>query len=317
MLSMAESEASEDFFLDVILKLLKEMLTKENASETDFQKMVENNVGKVVEKAKNALRQAETKCKGCAREYVRIFKEYMNVTSEIDFRINILDGFTEAVIEKIDNLYADFLSKANSSFETLVCEDNRAAIRPLFEKIMGCREKCPFCSAPCSQSLQQHAGDHRANHYPTGVRGTVDIWGLFTNTQETHDATEEEERKPRKLALDTCQTMVGTRVDIRTKVTVQKYNKWYHRLFNWNYHSFKNYKEIEEYENWDIPYSQDHKASLYWKWFMAQFDKELAEHYKALCPEIPEAWKEITWEEAKESLDEPDLNFQFSVEEQC
>lgn len=77
-------------------------------------------------------------------------------------------------------------------------------------------------------------------------------------------------------------------------------------MFNWNYQSFKSYKEVAEYANWDIPYSGDPNTSLYWKWFMAQFNKELAQHYKALCPEIPEAWKKITWKEANQSLDELD-----------
>jgi hypothetical protein len=237
----------------------------------------------------------------------------MNITSEIDFRINTLSGFTDGVVQKIGNLYTKFLSQANSSFEAHVCENNRDALRTVFEKIMGCREKCPFCSAPCSQSLQNHAGSHHANHYPTGVSGTIDIWGLFAHTQETVDAAEKRPRKRGKLSVDTCQTLIGNRVDIRTKATMEKYNRWYHRLFNKNYHSFRTYREIAEYENWDIPYSQNHYASLYGKWFMAQFVEQLAERYDAMPPKIPEAWQDITWEEAHQSLDEPffDLSLCF------
>ena len=296
---MAESQASERFFLDEIVKLLKEMLTKGNTPETDFQIMVENYVGKVVEKVKNALTHAETNCKGCPREYIRLFKAFMDVRDEIDFRIGNLTGFTEGVVEKINNLYAGFFNQANYLFETLVCEDNKAAICPLFEKIMGCRERCPFCSAPCSQSFNKHTGDHRANHYPMGVRGTVDCWGLFRNIQETPNASGENKKKPRKLALSTCQAMVGSRVGIRTVVTVSKATKWYHR----NYHPFKSYKELDEYKDWDIQCIRDHNASLFWKWFMANFVQELAEHFNALRPKIPTAWKDVTWEEAKGSLD--------------
>ena len=153
--------------------------------------------------------------------------------------------------------------------------------------------------------MEKHAGYHRANHYLMGVGGTIEIKGWFRDTQETHNASEEEQRKPRKLALSTCQTMVGTSVDIRTMVTLKKATKWYHR----NYHPFKKYKELDEYIDWDIPYSRDHNASLYWKWFMAQFGKELAEEHKAVCPDIPEAWKKATWEEAEKNLDELVLQF--------
>src|SRR6218665_2914202 len=156
---MGESEESKNFF-SAIKKFLTEMLTKEceNDSETEFQKIVNSNVGLRIEKAKSALGNEETKCKGCATEYIRIFKDYMDAGTKINIRINDLSGFTEAVLEKLDHLYSDFLLQVNSSFETLVglCEDNKAAIRPLFEKMRGCCEKCPFCSAPCCQSLQYH-----------------------------------------------------------------------------------------------------------------------------------------------------------------
>lgn len=304
---LGESKPSEDFFLDLIVKFLKEMLTIENTTKTDFLRMVKNHIGKAVEKAKNVMRYAEANCKGRARKYTRLFKEFMCTGDTIDLGISTLDGFTEGVLEKIDNIYADFLSQANSSFEILACEDNKAVIRPLFEKIMGCRERCPFCSASCSESLEKHTGDHRANHYPLGISGVVEVKGWFSSTLETPDATTDGQRKTRKLALDTCPTMIRSPINIRTHDTMQKYSKWYNYWFNWNYRSFKNYKEVAENTNWDIPYSGDIKTSLYWKWFMAQFDKELAEHYKTLSPEIPEAWKEFSWEEAKESLNEPDF----------
>ena len=79
--------------------------------------------------------------------------------------------------------------------------------------------------------------------------------------------------------------MVGTRVAIRTIVTVNHANKWYHR----DYHPFKNYKELDEYKDWDMQFSRDHNASLYWEWFMAQFGKELARYYSAICLKIPAA----------------------------
>jgi len=142
-----------------------------------------------------------------------------------------------------------------------------------------------------------------------GVGGTITKFGVFANTQETHGATTEEQRKPRKLALNTCQTMVGTHEDIRTAATVKKFRKPHHRLFKCNYQSFRKYREIDEYKNWDIPRSHDHTTSLYWKWFMARFAEELAKHYNALCPKLPEAWEKVTWEEAKEILDELDINF--------
>ena len=147
-------------------------------------------------------------------------------------------------------------------------------------------------------------GDHRANHYPLGIRGTVDRSEWFTAVQ---DVTNKGVRRKNKLILENCEAMVCTDVDIRTNVTVQTYNHLCYRFLNWNYHSFQDYKALPEYKNWDIPRCYASNTSVYWKWFMALFHKELAEHYKAWC-EIPEDWEKITWEEASQSLDDPDLN---------
>ena len=49
---------------------------------------------------------------------------------------------------------------------------NFSFVNLLSDKILGCREKCPFCLAPCCYSMKDHAGSHQANqHYPVGIRG--------------------------------------------------------------------------------------------------------------------------------------------------
>jgi hypothetical protein len=56
------------------------------------------------------------------------------------------------------------------------------------------------------------------------------------------------------------------------------------------------------YSSWSIPPDSSFEASNYWQWFTANFSEELAEYYDAKKPEIPLAWKHLTFKEIKEKL---------------
>lgn len=169
--------------------------------------------GRLWRKFKKALRQCRSKLQRTCIKYIWLFKEFIDVGNAIDFRIFILDDFDKGSGRKSWH-YIRRLSQPGQSFiwnTRILCEDKK-----LFEKIMGCSEKCPSCSTLCYQSLDKHTGDHRASHYSMGVGGTVERKGLFVTIY--NDATGAKNWKPRKLALSTCQAIIGTRVDIRAKV---------------------------------------------------------------------------------------------------
>ena len=55
--------------------------------------------------------------------------------------------------------------------------------------------------------------------------------------------------------------------------------------------------------DWEIfPSADIFEHSAYWYFMMNRYEEQLAEHFDIVRPEIPEAWKNISKTEAKESL---------------
>ena len=140
----------------------------------------------------------------------------------------------------------------------------------LTSKVLGCIERCPFCEAPCCLTDKNHGCDHWAiQHYPVGVTGIIG--------------------EDRKLKTYNCQSAVDSSM---------KYN--YDRTRPDLLEPFKDYRKY--FPNWDIAPDRSMEASLYWKWFMANYYDDLVDHYEAARGNLPQAWKNITAEEAVQSL---------------
>ncbi|XP_005755113.1 interferon-induced very large GTPase 1-like [Pundamilia nyererei] len=71
-------------------------------------------------------------------------------------------------------------------------------------------------------------------------------------------------------------------------------------ITNGKYHPYKCYKEM--YPDWNVPPDASLEASDYWKYVMAKYNKEFASAYNARPADIPAAWKNITKQQATESL---------------
>ena len=71
------------------------------------------------------------------------------------------------------------------------------------------------------------------------------------------------------------------------------------------WHPYKDYQTVNDYyKSWTIAPDSSFEASSYWKWFMATYSNNLAEHYETVKPDIPSAWKNILFSEAKIQLRE-------------
>ena len=128
---------------------------------------------------------------------------------------------------------------------------------------------CPFCSAQCCLSKQNHQGDHIAyEHFPVGLQGS-------------HSAD-------RKIHLHNCQVAVATN---------NTYVYCYKPEARGRYRDYKSY-----YPNWEIRPDITVKISPYWKWFLAQFEHDFMRYHGFQHISIPGSWKTITWKEAAESL---------------
>ena len=160
--------------------------------------------------------------------------------------------------------------------DSLVYESwNPAPHEKLLDLMFGCQECCPFCKGLCDQTVRDHAGGHSTRiHRPQGLTGYHD-----ENTKI--------------LEKRICTTMVDS--DWRFK-NVDTSDEW---------HPYKEYQTVNDYyKSWAIPPDQSFEASTYWKWYMATYAQQLATYYGVQPPEIPLAWKSISFQDATNQLRE-------------
>ena len=143
----------------------------------------------------------------------------------------------------------------------------------LVDTMFGCDKCCPFCNALCDQMMKDHDCDHSSNnHRPQGIASCRN-----ETTQKLHTSI--------------CTTDVAGDDQFKNCDTC---DKW---------HPYKRYQTVNDYyKSWSIPPDLSFEASSYWKWFMAKYSSELAEHFTAKEPEIPSSWKSITFAQAKACL---------------
>ncbi|XP_074392445.1 interferon-induced very large GTPase 1-like [Zonotrichia albicollis] len=143
----------------------------------------------------------------------------------------------------------------------------------LAEHFAGCWEQCPFCGAVCTNTMQNHDGDHQVVlHRPRGLMGCK--W---------HGTDH--------LDISICSINVASDISFRVH-----YSEWI---------PYKRYRDAgPPYSNWNI--LPDPSMQAYWKWFVSHFRTQLEDLYKGKFQgkgEIPEAWRRITKQEVLAELD--------------
>ncbi|XP_071947546.1 interferon-induced very large GTPase 1-like [Antedon mediterranea] len=135
--------------------------------------------------------------------------------------------------------------------------------------ILACHELCPFCNGLCDLHTNNPYDSHRTElHRPKGVAGYVYA-------------------KSKKLSTTVCTTSMRQDNGFRNEDTFGKLYK------------YSDYRSVNDYyKSWKIE-PLEGKAELFWKWFMATYNSELAEYYNANKADIPRGWKRITWKRAK------------------
>ena len=66
------------------------------------------------------------------------------------------------------------------------------------------------------------------------------------------------------------------------------------------YHPFSDYKKF--FPSWDILPSDMFDSSAFWMFMFVKYEKDLAEWYAHERPDIPQHWRSITEQKAKDSL---------------
>ncbi|XP_073713913.1 interferon-induced very large GTPase 1-like [Misgurnus anguillicaudatus] len=138
-----------------------------------------------------------------------------------------------------------------------------------------CWVQCPFCAAICTNTIEDHDGDHSVPfHRVTGING----WHYRGTTN---------------LSTNICTTSVASNDagfypdSTDRRVLYREYRK-----------------AGGVYSKWSI--TPDLSELPYWKWFVCRFQKDLEEYYKKTFQKsgkIPDEWRQITKQEAVDSLD--------------
>ena len=152
----------------------------------------------------------------------------------------------------------------------------------LFEKLVGCTEKCPYCRAPCYYENANHAFKHNTmQHRPWGVIGI-----------KSNDTNE--------LVTYNCQSAKGSDQHGFTNLAILGGNEC-------------QLNQLARESEWEIKPDPTLQSSLYWRWFMNRFNKELADHFKTTPGCLPKEWTQIQWGDAKQSLFEGENVLQITL----
>ncbi|XP_016150708.1 interferon-induced very large GTPase 1-like [Sinocyclocheilus grahami] len=135
-----------------------------------------------------------------------------------------------------------------------------------------CWVQCPFCAATCTNTVENHTGDHSVPfHRVDGLTGSC------------YDETE-------CLSTDFCTTLVRTSKMFYT-------GQWF------LCREYRNAGNV--YTEWNI--TPDFSELPYWKWFVYRFQEDLEKHFDKtfhMWDEISYEWSQYSKEQAIESLDE-------------
>nr|XP_055050978.1 interferon-induced very large GTPase 1-like [Misgurnus anguillicaudatus] len=146
----------------------------------------------------------------------------------------------------------------------------------LFDQLCRCCwVQCPFCAAICTNTIENHDGDHSVPfHRVDGIKG----WYYKGTTN---------------LSAEICTTLVVSN-------TAGFYPD--SRDISFPYREYR--KAGGVFSKWRI--TPDLSELPYWKWFVCRFQKDLEEYYEKTFQgrsKIPDEWREITKQKAVESLD--------------
>ncbi|KAG1966986.1 interferon-induced very large GTPase 1-like [Pimephales promelas] len=137
-----------------------------------------------------------------------------------------------------------------------------------------CWVQCPFCVAVCTNTIENHDGDHSVSfHRVIGLSGI-----FYSNTSN--------------LSAHICTSAVANS-------NLSFYPNESQKVL------WRDYRTAgEDYAKWSI--TPDLSELPYWKWFVCRFQTDLEKHYSKTFEgqgKIPDEWKKHSKQDALESLD--------------
>ncbi|XP_071948956.1 interferon-induced very large GTPase 1-like [Antedon mediterranea] len=247
----------------------------DNTSSSAIQDIYHNKVQDILNGFKEAIRALSAKGSITMKSWWPTFLGHIDkelcVKTDIMFFDEDRDLDLKILSDKLLlelNVIKDTIINA---YDTSIFSEIRTSCCNFFTAdLLACQEACPFCEALCD--LHGPHDHHRSDcHRPKGVAAYR--WN-----------------ESRKLTTDVCTTSLLANGRFCNKNTN---NEWV------NYRDYRNVNDY--YASWKIE-PLEGESQKFWKWFMATYNTELAEYYNAKEADIPDGWKDITMEEAKEDM---------------
>ncbi|KAL6460908.1 hypothetical protein MHYP_G00308740 [Metynnis hypsauchen] len=290
--SLAEEESFENYieyiqkprehFNNFIKKKVTDYIFKDNCSVV--LETIKTNVMSKGRCVVNAVNEATEKIKSNNGDVSMWLKNLSRkLQDELQFeekscseqkKIKDLDFLQKVVIDGVNNIIPklsnSFQSTSDIKWEMFRKKPDDILIEHLCR---CCWAQCPFCNAICTNTMEDHTGNHNVRFH----RNPVTNGWSFKFTKE--------------LGIDFCTTLVSSNLHFQASDRII---------------SFKEYRTAGgEYAKWNI--SPDNSEMPYWKWFVCRFQKDLEKYYTKKFindGEIPKQWKDYTKEKAIESLSE-------------
>ncbi len=186
-------------------------------------------------------------------------------------------SFLEDVIQEIlPSIISDIISKFSTETFPVKLEHKDRPDEILIDHFCRCCwVQCPFCAAICTNTIENHPGDHSVPfHRNNGLNG-----GFYRGTSN--------------LSINICTSAVAS-------------DGYFYPNKSDDRVPWKEYRKGgPEYASWSI--TPDLSELPYWKWFVCRFQTDLENYYTKTyegSSKIPIEWKKYSQEEAIESLDE-------------
>ncbi|KAL0152953.1 hypothetical protein M9458_051742, partial [Cirrhinus mrigala] len=244
------------YFFKIFINVVVSQYIADNFSDSVLPKIKDNTEflqKKIMEAAHESNEHVQVNS-GDVCEWLKCFTEQLS--DVLIFSVKDLSGVSrdgvddfkllEQVIKKELNLFdVDREINADTFVQKLNLNDRPDEILSN-ELSRCCWAQCPFCGATCTNSVENHPGDHSVLfHWVTGLNGYY-----FDDTQN--------------LCADFCSTVVAS------KNLFKSSDEWI---------PYKEYRRAGEvHAEWHI--RPDFSELLYWKWFVCRFQKDLENHYE-------------------------------------
>ena len=183
---------------------------------------------------------------------------------DVNFFMSEFEKRLEVLSNELTKLYS------NKTYQELdiTCHEN------LFEQVCGCTAQCPFCKAQCEDNNENHwsASDksHKVKHH------TQHRPQCLGNFRWAKDNT---------MMLEVCSSLVAGIVTFRSEKTEQE---------------FQPYKKYAlYYPDWSIVADKSLEASLYWKWLIGHYHREIERMFEYKETAVPQEWKDLKWQDVK------------------